>query len=443
MTASLRKTYFRYLVAFVLTALSATLGNILDGIIVGQLVGHDAVAAVGTVLPITQAFFTVVLLLAGGGGMLIGVALGEDRRDRANGVFSTAVSAIVLLSAVGVVIGLACPGFVGKLICSNAALFDLSTSYLRWVLIFVPFYLGEEALQTFVAVDGEPGLVTTSIIADNVINVIMSVILIKFFGLGVAGAAIGTAIGHGVACLLLVTRHWFRHRTTPHLGFSTFQPLNLSTLRAVVSQGAPLAIASCCLTALMFSANHIILDALGKDGMFIFAVAMNVLFVYDFLLSGAVETVQSLGAIEKGKGGQGFRDVVGFTYRLLGFATLGVCIFVWIAPGVITRLFGGGDHPELLSDTNAALRLFAPSFIFFCLIYVHMIVCKLEGKDGVALFISFALSLTVIPVLWAFAHFAPAHIWWSYLVAYVVEIAVIAAIEKALYGAGKNNGGQS
>ena len=43
----------------------------------------------------------------------------------------------------------------------------------------------------------------------------------------------------------------------------------------------------------------------------------------------------------------------------------------------------------------------------------------------------FALSLTVIPVLWAFARFAPAYIWWSYLVAYVIEIAVIAVLEKA------------
>ena len=443
MTAELRRTYFKYLVAFVLTALSATLGNILDGIVVGQLLGPDSVAAVGTVLPITQAFFTIVLLLAGGGGMLIGVALGENRRNRANDVFTTAAVAIGGLSALGVAIGLFCPGSVGKLICSDPALTGLSTSYLRWVLVFVPFYLGEEALQTFVAVDGEPGLVTTSIIADNAVNVISSVVLIKFCGLGVAGAAIGTAIGHGTACLLLVALHWCRNRTTPHLGLSALRSSSLSTLGSVVAQGAPLAIASCCLTALMFAANRIILGALGKDGMFVFAVAMNVLFVYDFLLSGAVETVQSLGAIEKGKGGPGFRDVVDFTYRLLGLATLGVCLFVWIAPGVITRLFGGGDHPELLSDTNAALRLFAPSFVFFCLIYVHMIVCKLEGKDGVALFISFALSLTVIPVLWAFAHFAPACIWWSYLVAYVVEIAMIAAIEKALYGTRRTGGGQS
>ena len=107
-------------------------------------------------------------------------------------------------------------------------------------------------------------------------------------------------------------------------------------------------------------------------------------------------------------------------------------MFDWICPGAIASLFGGGKRPELLAATNSALRVFAPSFILFCLIYVHMIVCKLKKKSGIALFISFALSLTVIPVLWLFAHFAPAYIWWSYLAAYVVEIVLIAALERAL-----------
>lgn len=431
MQRELLRTYLRYVSAFILTALSVTLGNFLDGVIVGQLLGPDSVAAVGTVIPVIQAFFTVVLLFAGGGGMLIGVALGEKRRNRANGVFTTAVAVMALLSLFGVVIGLISPGLVGGLICPNAALLNLSTSYLRWVLIFVPFYIGEEALQTFVAVDGEPRLVTVSIIADTIVNVFMSVMLIKFFGLGVAGAAIGTAIGHGFACLLLVVLHWFRKCSEPRLEFSVFRSFSVSTLGSVLSQGAPLAIASCCLTVLVFSANRIILGSFGNDGMFIFTVAMNVIFIYNLFLSGTVETLQSLGAIEKGKGGPGFRDVVNFTYKLLGASTSVICIVIWICPGMITSLFGGDDRPELFDATNSALRLFAPSFILFCLIYVHMIVCKLEGRSALALFISFALSLTVIPVLWTFAHFAPSYVWWSYLVAYLVEIIILIVIETA------------
>ena len=140
--------------------------------------------------------------------------------------------------------------------------------------------------------------------------------------------------------------------------------------------------------------------------------------------------LEATGAIEKGKGEAGFGQVVGFSYRLLGAVSAAICVAVWIFPGLIVRVFGGGDHPELVASTNAALRAFAPSFILFCLIYLHMIVCKLNGRGAVALFISFALSLTVIPVLWLYARFAPAYIWWSYLTAYVVEIALIFVVER-------------
>lgn len=43
------------------------------------------------------------------------------------------------------------------------------------------------------------------------------------------------------------------------------------------------------------------------------------------------------------------------------------------------------------------------------------------GHHHMALFISFALSLTVIPVLWAVSQWAPNLLWYSYLIAYFVE----------------------
>ena len=429
MTAALRRTYFRYLVAFVLTALSTMLGNILDGIIAGQLIGADAVAAIGTSRPLTQGFYTLHLLIGAGGGMLAGLAIGKQRRDEANVVFRTVVCTMAAIAAVATVVGWTMPQVVTRFFCTDAALQPLAEPYVFWMMVGAFAYFGMYLMQTYVAVDGEPGLVTGAVVVDNAVNVILSVVLIKYFDMGVAGAAIGTVVGHALAALLLLILHWGRNAEAPHLNFSTLQLFNLSTLRHIVSQGAPLAIASMSLTALLYSANLIVMDTLGKDGMFIYAVALNLLLVYNLFLAGACQTLQSLGAIEKGKGGPGFAEVVKFTYLLLTVSSTAVCVFVWTCPGVIASLFGGGKRPELLAATNSALRVFAPSFILFCLIYVHMIVCKLEKKSGIALFISFALSLTVIPVLWLFAHFAPACIWWSYLAAYVVEIAMIAALE--------------
>ena len=71
------------------------------------------------------------------------------------------------------------------------------------------------------------------------------------------------------------------------------------------------------------------------------------------------------------------------------------------------------------------------SFIPFCYIYVLMIVYKLYGQHGMALFISFALSLTVIPVLWIMSRVMPQYIWFSYLIAYSIEAVVIYALHRA------------
>lgn len=429
MPPELLKTYLRFLFAFILSALSAMLGNILDGVIAGQMIGPEAVAAIGTSRPMTQGFYTLHLLIGAGGGMLVGLAIGKERRDEANGIFRTVVSVMFTVAAIATVLGIFVPKNIAQVFCTEAALLPLAEPYISWMLIGAFAYFGMYIMQTYVAVDGEPGLVPVAVIIDNAVNVILSVILIKYFNMGLAGAAIGTVVGHALAALLLFILHWCQRKNSPRLRFATGQPFRFSSVGRIAAQGAPLAIASMCLTALLYSANIIIMDTLGKDGMFIYAVALNLLLVYNLFLAGSCQTLQSLGAIERGKGGPGFGQVVRFTYLLLAASSTLVCVFAWICPGLIASLFGGGERPELLAATNSALRVFAPSFILFCLIYVHMIVSKLKKKSGVALFISFALSLTVIPVLWAFAHFAPAYIWWSYLVAYLIEIAAIGGIE--------------
>ena len=65
--------------------------------------------------------------------------------------------------------------------------------------------------------------------------------------------------------------------------------------------------------------------------------------------------------------------------------------------------------------------------------YTLMIVYKLYAHHRMALFISFALSLTVIPVLWVFSRVAPEALWYSYLVAYAIEAVAIVVLHKAMH----------
>ena len=420
-------SFFKYVFAFILTALSVELGNILDGVMVGQIIGPDAVAAVGTTLSLLQGYYSVYVLLGGGGGMLVGLAIGKGRRDEASRIFTTAVVAVIGLSLLLSVAGLVATDAIAAQFCTNPQLQPLATSYMRWMLLAAPVYFGFFLVQTFVAVDGEPGLVTAAVTTDGVVNVGVSVLLMKFTSLGVAGAAIGTVVGHVVASLLLVALHWFRKsaRTSQPLSFSTSQPLNFSHVRAMASQGAPLAISSFCTTAQYFCCNRIVMNALGKDGMFVYAVSLNVLPVFQLFIGGASQTMQTLGSVEKGKGGDGFAQIVRLSYWFL-FVTMSlVCIAFWCCPESVVRLFGGGDRPELIPAAASALRLFTPSFVLLALLYVHMVVQKLRGRNAESLFISLTLMLMPVPAMWALARFATDWIWWGYLVGNAVEIALI------------------
>ena len=108
------------------------------------------------------------------------------------------------------------------------------------------------------------------------------------------------------------------------------------------------------------------------------------------------------------------------------------CIYTWLFPGTIAELFGTEDT-AVIAECNYALRIFAVSFIPFCYIYTLMIVYKLYGYDRMALFISFALSLTVIPFMWLISRIATEWLWYSFLIAYIVELVMIGSLHRLMH----------
>jgi anti-sigma regulatory factor (Ser/Thr protein kinase) len=87
-------------------------------------------------------------------------------------------------------------------------------------------------------------------------------------------------------------------------------------------------------------------------------------------------------------------------------------------------MFGCPD--ALLAECSYATRVYAVAFVLFCGIYLLMVNYKLLNLHALSTFLSFALSLSVIPVMGVIAVFFPGAIWWSNLIAYaLVAIAVV------------------
>lgn len=444
MNQDLSKQFYNYLWAYILVALSGCLGNVVDSIIVGNLIDADGVSAITLSKPVNQFIFTLHLLINAGAGMLVGYALGRKNVAGARRFFTYALTLSMglglLLALFG---GILFPEQTTRLLCNNEQLLPLARDYMQVLLIGNPAFILMWGLSTMVGVDGQPKLVSLAVIIDNAVNLFLDIVFIQWLGWGITGSSAATVVGHLVGIAILLT-HWRKpenrrlflayHSDLSDPSDSPDQSDRLfATIRKIISQGAPLAIASICLTLLLFSANRIVLSSMGQAGIFAFAVCMNLLQVYNLFLSGTCQTLQSLGAIQVGKGDhEGLRMVLRKAFRFITVAMALTCLLVWIDPHTIATLFGA-DNPAYIGETNSALRIFALSFIPFCYIYVLMIVYKLYHHHHMALFISFALSLTVIPVLWAMARWQPGALWYSYLIAYLIEAAAIFILHRATH----------
>ena len=425
------KEFWVFLWSSILIALSACLGNVLDAIIVGNLIDEDSVSAINISRTMVQFMFTLNMLLATGAGMLVGIQLDKKDIQQASYIFTISMVACVVAGLVIAAIGFYFPDASTRLFCNNERFFEPTKAYLQVMMIGAPVYLLMWGLDTMVSVDGSPKLVSLSIFVDNLVHLVLDIVFIKYLGWGIASSSVATVIGHVVG-IAFMAFHFLSPKNNLRLKWrSVPQRYTLnSTLKEIISQGAPLAIASICLTLLLFSSNHIVLSTLGRAGIFAFSLCMYMLQIYNLFLGGVCRTIQSFGSIQVGKGdNEAFLLVQRKSFGFITLAMVITCVVVWIWPESIASLFGA-DEGEFFSESSNALRIFAISFIPFCYIYTIMIVYKLYGYGKIALFISFALSLTVIPVLWIMSKVAPGLLWYSFLIAYIIETAAIFMLHK-------------
>ena len=342
--AAFSTEFWRYLWSSILIALSGCLGNVVDGIIVGNLIGEYGVSAINLSKPVVQLMFTLSILVETGAGMLVGFALGKQDMVRLRYLYTQSMIGCFLIGLAFTFIGIFLPLEATMLLCDNEHLFQPTLEYLRPMLLGGPAYLMMWAISTMVGVDGSPRLVSIAILIDNAANLMLDVVFIKFLGWGIAGSSTATIVGHliGIAIML-----WHFHYQTNHLRFSMKH--EAPEWMNILSQGAPMAVASVCLTLLLFSANNVVLSTAGHNGIFIFAVCMNLLQIYTLFLAGTCRTLQSLGAIQVGKGDQeAFRLVLRNSFGFISVSMAVTCVLVWIFPQFVAELFGSST-PEILT----------------------------------------------------------------------------------------------
>ncbi len=94
----IRRLFFKYAIPSVVTVLFFGFQNIIDGIIVGNYVGSDALGGVNFILPFYSFIMVVALIIGIGCETIVSIGVGEKDISKARNAMSTGFWALLTIS---------------------------------------------------------------------------------------------------------------------------------------------------------------------------------------------------------------------------------------------------------------------------------------------------------------------------------------------------------
>ncbi len=330
-----------------------SLNILIDTIFVGNWIGSIAIAAINVVLPVSFFIAALGMAIGVGGSSIISRALGADKQEKALKTFGNQLALTVGLTTTMVIFGLyfidgIIPAFGGK-----GAIFEPAKIYYRIVLYGIPLLALCMMGNTVIRAEGKPKFAMYAMLIPSVGNLVLDVILIKFFDFGMHGAAWATT-GSYLLCFLFIL--WFFLSKNSELKIN---PGHFLLKKSIVSEIGSLGFvtmsrqATVSVTYLLM--NNILFDFGGETSVTAYAIVGRMLMFALFPVYGIT---------------QGFLPIAGYNYGAKQYsrvrlsiitaikyaAILATIVFValMVFPEAITRMFT--QDIAVVEETPSAMR---------------------------------------------------------------------------------------
>jgi putative MATE family efflux protein len=173
--------------------------NIVDSIIVGKLVGKEALAAVGASFPIIFALISFVIGIASGGTIVVAQYFGSKDYLKVRRTIDTLYIFVFFSSVFITIIGLSVSGSIFHLTKLPEEVIPAAKIYLNTFLLGTVLLFGFNGTVAILRGLGDSVTPLVFLIIASLCNIGFDILFVKYFGLGVRGAALATVLSHGGA----------------------------------------------------------------------------------------------------------------------------------------------------------------------------------------------------------------------------------------------------
>ena len=350
--------------------------NLADTYFVGGL-GTDQMGAVTLAFPLGQIIVGLGLLFGNGAAAYLSRLLGKGDKETGNRVASTALYSSVAIGAIAIIISLFFLKPILKQLGAIESVMPYALTYTTIYIAFSIFTVFNVTMNNIVSSEGAARTAMYALLCGAVLNVILDPILIYVCDLGVAGAAIATALSQVLSTIIYLI-YIFRKKSIFTFRIHEYHPSD-GVMKEILKVGIPTMLFQILTSFSIAMINHTATEygksALAAMGPVTKIMTVGTLIVYGFL--------------------KGFQPIAGFSYgagkydrlheaiRIAILWSTAFCVIYGLIAIIFSRniiaLFTKSDL-EMIHIGSKALRANGLSFMFFGFYTVYSFLFLVMGK---------------------------------------------------------------
>lgn len=180
--------------------------NTVDSVVVGNYVGDNALAAVGSAGPILNLLIVLFVGISVGAGIMVSQYFGAKERER----LSITIGNCITLTAIATVFVMVAASLVAKPLLE---LLDTPESIIGWCHSYLLIlFIGSGGLAYYNILSGilrglgDSVSALVYLLVSTIINIVLDLLFVAIFGMGVNGVALATVIAQAVSAFLCLLR---------------------------------------------------------------------------------------------------------------------------------------------------------------------------------------------------------------------------------------------
>ena len=176
----------------------------IDSIIVGQLLGKEALAAVSASFSVIFVLVSLVIGISAGGTIIISQYFGAGDKTNVRRTIDTLYIFVFFASIIITTLGISISRPVFQLTRLPDDVLPQAVVYLNTILLGTIMVFGFNGTSAILRGLGDPVTPLVFLVLSSVTNILLDLLLIRYFSMGIAGAAWATVISQGLAFFLAV-----------------------------------------------------------------------------------------------------------------------------------------------------------------------------------------------------------------------------------------------